>query len=51
MIDLFQKESIKLSVCKNIMQACRSNIEGNIKDPVVVNALMYICKVLNDTVK
>lgn len=51
MIDLFQKDSIKLVVCKNVMLACRNKSEGSIDDPVVVNALMYICKILNDAVK
>lgn len=50
-IDLFQKESVKLDVCKNIMTACKSKSESVLNDPVVINALMYICKVLNDTVK
>ncbi|KAJ6635685.1 VPS35 endosomal protein sorting factor-like [Pseudolycoriella hygida] len=49
-IDLFQKESVKLEVCKSIMSACRDKSENILNDPVVINALMYICKVLNDTV-
>lgn len=50
-IDLFQKESVKLDICKNIMTACKNKSENCLNDPVVINALMYICKVLNDTVK
>lgn len=51
LIDLFQKESIKLDICKNIMIACKNKTEGNFNDPVVTNALMYICRILNDSVK
>ncbi|XP_055549188.1 VPS35 endosomal protein sorting factor-like [Wyeomyia smithii] len=51
MLDLFQKESIKLDVGKSILTSYRS-ISGDlsISDPVVTNALMYISKVLNDSV-
>lgn len=51
LIDLFQKETIKLEICKNIMTACKNKTEGNFNDPVVTNALMYICRILNDSVK
>lgn len=51
LIDLCQKESIKLDVCKNIMTACKNKSESVLNDAVVINALMYICKVLNDAVK
>ncbi|XP_055614690.1 VPS35 endosomal protein sorting factor-like [Uranotaenia lowii] len=51
MLDLFQKESIKLDVCKSILTSYKS-ASGDlyISDPVVTNALMYISKVLNDSV-
>ncbi|KAG4070610.1 hypothetical protein HA402_013530 [Bradysia odoriphaga] len=49
-IDLFQKESVKLDVAMNIMTACKNKSANCLNDPVVINALMYICKVLNDTV-
>ncbi|XP_055636101.1 VPS35 endosomal protein sorting factor-like [Toxorhynchites rutilus septentrionalis] len=51
MLDLFQKESVKLDVCKNILTNYRAT-SGDlyISDPVVTNALMYISKVLNDSV-
>lgn len=51
MIDLFQKDLAKLDVAKIIMEACKTKAEANINDPVVTNALMYICKIMNDTVK
>lgn len=57
-IDLFQKESIKIDVCKNILQKYKtfcSNDETEsstyINDPVIINAFMCIAKVLNDGVK
>ncbi|XP_059611649.1 VPS35 endosomal protein sorting factor-like [Phlebotomus argentipes] len=49
-LDLFQKESVKLDVCRNIMMVYRDKIEAKTNDPVTTNALMYICRVLNDSV-
>lgn len=58
MIDLFQKESIKIDVCKNILQRFKtfcsheeSDIPTYINDPVIINAFMCVAKVLNDGVK
>uniref|UniRef100_A0AAG5D065 Esophageal cancer associated protein n=1 Tax=Anopheles atroparvus TaxID=41427 RepID=A0AAG5D065_ANOAO len=53
LLDLFQKESIKLEVCKNILTSYRNASASDttiINDPVVTNALMYISRVLNDSV-
>uniref|UniRef100_A0A8W7Q563 VPS35 endosomal protein-sorting factor-like n=1 Tax=Anopheles coluzzii TaxID=1518534 RepID=A0A8W7Q563_ANOCL len=53
LLDLFQKESIKLEVCKNILTSYRNATACDnaiINDPVVTNALMYISRVLNDSV-
>jgi hypothetical protein len=60
-LDLFQKESIKFDVCKNILEKykayCASDESDNenclmmINDPVTINAFMCIAKVLNDGVK
>lgn len=34
-----------------VMAACSSKIDGKvINDPVITNALMYICRVLSDAV-
>uniref|UniRef100_A0A6B2ED98 Putative membrane protein associated with esophageal cancer in s n=1 Tax=Phlebotomus kandelakii TaxID=1109342 RepID=A0A6B2ED98_9DIPT len=49
-LDLFQKDSVKLDVCRNIMMVYRDKIEAKTNDPVTTNALMYICRVLNDSV-
>lgn len=58
MIDLFQKESIKIDVCKNILQKYKSyclneesDISSHINDPVIINAFMCVAKVLNDGMK
>jgi hypothetical protein len=57
-IDLFQKETIKFDVCKSILQNYKSfclNEENDVatftSDPVVINALMCIAKILYDGVK
>ncbi|ETN59685.1 esophageal cancer associated protein [Anopheles darlingi] len=53
LLDLFQKESIKLEVCKNILTSYRNASASDtaiINDPVVTNALMHIGRVLNDSV-
>lgn len=58
MLDLFQKESVKIDVCKNIMQKYKAfcsndDFDGStyINDPVIINAFMCVTKVLNDGVK
>ncbi|XP_039446125.1 VPS35 endosomal protein sorting factor-like [Culex pipiens pallens] len=51
MLDLFQKDSVKLTVCKSILTSYRATSgDWCISDPVITNALMYISKVLNDSV-
>ncbi|XP_058057478.1 VPS35 endosomal protein sorting factor-like [Anopheles bellator] len=53
LLDLFQKESTKLEVCKNILTSYRNASASDtmiINDPVVTNALMHISRVLNDSV-
>lgn len=52
LLDLFQKESVRLDVCKYILTIYKNNSsEGCLRDPIVTNALMFICKNLNDAVK
>lgn len=51
MIDLFQKESVKLDVCKSIMSVYRLKVEDSTNDPVLINNLMFLCRILNDSVK
>lgn len=53
LLDLLQKESIRLDVCKHIMTVFKNSRPTNeyCRDAVLTNALMYICKILNDTTK
>ncbi|PNF32010.1 UPF0505 protein C16orf62-like protein [Cryptotermes secundus] len=52
LLDLFQKESIKVEVCKSIMDAfTHNNVQQEpTNDPVIINALMFICRVMHDSV-
>ncbi|XP_064600257.1 VPS35 endosomal protein-sorting factor-like [Liolophura sinensis] len=50
-VDMFQKESVKVDVCKSIMESfVKYQLELATNDPVVINALMYICKTMHDSV-
>ncbi|KAL4240173.1 hypothetical protein ACF0H5_000967 [Mactra antiquata] len=49
-IDMFQKESVRVDVCKNITEAFVRFQEVETKDPVIINAMMYICKTMHDSV-
>lgn len=49
-LDMFQKESVKVEVCKTIMEAyCKNHTEPT-SDPIIVNSLMFICKTMHDSV-
>lgn len=48
LVDLFQQEAIKFEVCKNILTSSTSIQSTN--DPVITNALMFLCGVLHDSV-
>lgn len=47
-VDLFQEESVKVEVCKNILTSCNGQYKTN--DPVITNALMFLCGILHDSV-
>ncbi|CAG5089847.1 Similar to Vps35l: VPS35 endosomal protein-sorting factor-like (Mus musculus) [Cotesia congregata] len=49
LIDLFHKESIKVEVCKNIIEGFRAQ-SGLVTDPIIINALMYIARIMHDSV-
>lgn len=51
-VDLFQKDAVRLDVCKRVLLECRNRAVDNapICDPVVINALMHISRVLSDSV-
>ncbi|KAJ8038159.1 UPF0505 protein C16orf62-like [Holothuria leucospilota] len=49
-IDMFQKDSVKVEVCKQIMESfCRHQTEPT-HDPVIVNAAIFICKTMHDSI-
>ncbi|XP_014211908.1 UPF0505 protein C16orf62 homolog isoform X2 [Copidosoma floridanum] len=49
LLDLFQKESIKVEVCKTIVESL-SKQNNPIVDPIMINALMFIMRVMHDSV-
>ncbi|XP_017855608.1 PREDICTED: UPF0505 protein CG8202 [Drosophila arizonae] len=49
-LDLFHKESVRVEMCKSILSYYRQNSEERTSDAVVTNALMYLGKILNDSV-
>ncbi|XP_030374036.1 VPS35 endosomal protein sorting factor-like [Scaptodrosophila lebanonensis] len=49
-LDLFHRESVRVEVCKNILSHYKQNSEEHTCDAVVINALMYLGKILNDYV-
>ncbi|XP_062589752.1 VPS35 endosomal protein-sorting factor-like [Saccostrea cucullata] len=49
-IDMFQKDSVKVEVCKNIMEVFVKYQLEPTNDPVIINALMFICKTMHDSV-
>ncbi|XP_063225001.1 VPS35 endosomal protein-sorting factor-like isoform X2 [Bacillus rossius redtenbacheri] len=51
LLDLFQKESVKVEVCKSIMSAFSQQQQEPTNDPVISNALMFVCRVMHDSVK
>ncbi|XP_077304989.1 VPS35 endosomal protein-sorting factor-like isoform X3 [Lithobates pipiens] len=49
-LDMFQKESVRVDVCKSIMEAFNRNQQEATKDPVMLNALLHVCKTMHDSV-
>ncbi|XP_020282455.1 UPF0505 protein C16orf62 homolog isoform X2 [Pseudomyrmex gracilis] len=49
LIDLFHKESIKVEVCKTVIEGL-STQSGPITDPIIINALMFIARIMHDSV-
>ncbi|XP_056017683.1 VPS35 endosomal protein-sorting factor-like [Ostrea edulis] len=49
-VDMFQKESVKVEVCKNIMEVFVKYQKEPTNDPVIINATMFICKTMHDSV-
>lgn len=49
LIDLFHKESIKVEVCKTVIEGLSAQ-SGPITDPIIINALMFIAGIVHDSV-
>ncbi|XP_033326331.2 VPS35 endosomal protein-sorting factor-like [Megalopta genalis] len=48
-IDLFHKETVKVEVCKTIIEGLSAQ-SSSITDPIVINALMFIARIMHDSV-
>ncbi|XP_077407451.1 VPS35 endosomal protein-sorting factor-like isoform X3 [Vanacampus margaritifer] len=49
-LDMFQKDGVRVEVCRSIMDVfIRHQLEPT-RDPVILNAMMHICKTVHDSV-
>lgn len=48
-MDLFQQENVRIDVCKYVLKTCNDH-EQKTCDAVIINALMFLCHVLHDSV-
>lgn len=48
-IDLFQRDAVKVEVCKTILNSFISFQTECTSDPIIINAMMYLCKILHDS--
>uniref|UniRef100_A0A8C1A9U3 VPS35 endosomal protein-sorting factor-like n=1 Tax=Cyprinus carpio carpio TaxID=630221 RepID=A0A8C1A9U3_CYPCA len=49
-LDMFQKDSVRVEVCKSIMEVFIKHQQEATRDPVILNALLHICKTMHDSV-
>uniref|UniRef100_A0A673HVG4 VPS35 endosomal protein-sorting factor-like n=1 Tax=Sinocyclocheilus rhinocerous TaxID=307959 RepID=A0A673HVG4_9TELE len=49
-LDMFQKDSVRVEVCKSIMEVFIKHQQEPTRDPVILNALLHICKTMHDSV-
>lgn len=50
LLDLFQKENVRVDACRIVITAF-SNQNLTVSDPIVINALVFVCRILHDSVK
>lgn len=50
LIDMFHKESVKVEVCKSIIEGFSAQ-NGPITDPIIINALMFLARIIHDSVR
>lgn len=48
-IDLLQKEGVKVEACKSIAQSFALHQKDTTNDPVILNAMMFVGKVMHDS--
>ncbi|XP_063049112.1 VPS35 endosomal protein-sorting factor-like, partial [Engraulis encrasicolus] len=49
-LDMFQKDSVRVEVCRSIMENFIKHQQEATRDPVILNALMHVCKTMHDSV-
>uniref|UniRef100_A0A4W4H1B2 VPS35 endosomal protein-sorting factor-like n=1 Tax=Electrophorus electricus TaxID=8005 RepID=A0A4W4H1B2_ELEEL len=49
-LDMFQKDSVRVEVCKSIMEVFIKHQQESTRDPVILNALLHVCKTMHDSV-
>ncbi|XP_047464640.1 VPS35 endosomal protein-sorting factor-like isoform X2 [Mugil cephalus] len=49
-LDMFQKDSVRVEVCKSIMEVFIKHQVEVTRDPVILNAMLHICKTMHDSV-
>ena len=50
-VDLLQKELVKVEACKSICSTFAAHQMGSTSDPVILNAMMYLGKVMHDSLR
>ncbi|XP_013882960.1 VPS35 endosomal protein-sorting factor-like isoform X2 [Austrofundulus limnaeus] len=49
-LDMFQKDNVRVEVCKSIMEVFIKHQVEVTRDPVILNAMLHICKTMHDSV-
>ncbi|XP_069036894.1 VPS35 endosomal protein-sorting factor-like [Lepisosteus oculatus] len=49
-LDMFQKDSVRVEVCRSIMEVFIRCQQEPTRDPVILNALLHVCKTMHDSV-
>ncbi|XP_041671103.1 VPS35 endosomal protein-sorting factor-like isoform X1 [Cheilinus undulatus] len=49
-LDMFQKDSVRVEVCRSIMEVFIKHQVEPTRDPVILNAMFHICKTMHDSV-
>ena len=50
-VDLLQKDTLKVEACKSIANAFLQWQKEPTNDPVILNAMLYVCKVMHNNLK